>query len=103
MGFGVPTLLQVHPFWHLGIVYGILILSASTVSHPLSSPKESMQYLIQHGARILVLGDRGAGKSSLINAAFGRMRAKTGVGLSVTQNITLCHGKNWRGLPVFVW
>jgi len=48
-----------------------------------------MQYLIQHGARILVLGDRGAGKSSLINAAFGRMRAKTGVGLSVTQNITL--------------
>lgn len=52
-----------------------------------------MQYLIQHGARILVLGDRGAGKSSLINAAFGRMRAKTGVGLSVTQNITLCHGK----------
>ncbi len=71
----------------------ISMLSVPTLSDPRSSPKESMQYLVQHGARILVLGDRGAGKSSLINAAFGRMRAKTGVGLSVTQNITLCHGK----------
>eukprot|EP00435_Cladocopium_sp_Y103_P045077 s917_g12.t2 len=51
--------------------------------------RDSMQHLVAHGARILVLGDRGSGKSSLINAAFGQKVAETGVGLSVTQDITL--------------
>ena len=53
-----------------------------------------MQHLVTHGARILVLGDRGVGKSSLINAAFGQKVAETGVGLSVTQDITLCPGRD---------
>lgn len=59
-----------------------------------SISKDSMQHLVTHGARILVLGDRGVGKSSLINAAFGQKVAETGVGLSVTQDITLCPGRD---------
>ncbi|CAJ1359872.1 unnamed protein product, partial [Effrenium voratum] len=50
---------------------------------------ETAQQLAERGARIVVLGDRGTGKSSLCNAAFGRQLAQTGVGRSVTQLITL--------------
>ena len=50
---------------------------------------EANQRLADHGARIVVLGDRGSGKSSLINAAFGRQLAETGVGRSVTKEIKL--------------
>lgn len=45
--------------------------------------------LIDAGARIVILGDRGAGKSSICNAAFGQVVAHAGTGLSVTQGITL--------------
>lgn len=40
------------------------------------------------GTRILVLGAAGVGKSSLVNACFRGNLARTGVGLSVTSNIT---------------
>ncbi|CAJ1375424.1 unnamed protein product [Effrenium voratum] len=50
---------------------------------------ETAQQLAERGARIVLLGDRGTGKSSLCNAAFGRQLAQTGAGRSVTQQITL--------------
>ena len=52
-----------------------------------SISKDSMQHLVTHG-------DRGVGKSSLIKCSFGQKVAETGVGLSVTQDITLCPGRD---------
>ena len=51
--------------------------------------QDTTAQLLHHGARILILGDRGAGKSSLCNAAFGNAVASAGAGLPVTEKITL--------------
>ena len=51
--------------------------------------QDTTSRLVEHGARILVLGDRGAGKSSLINAAFGQEVASAGAGRAVTEKIQL--------------
>jgi len=45
--------------------------------------------LVDAGARIVILGDRGAGKSSICNAAFGNVVAAAGAGRPVTTGITL--------------
>lgn len=50
---------------------------------------EASNSLIEFGARIVVLGDAGVGKSSVVNASFGQPMAATGAGLAVTQCITL--------------
>lgn len=48
-----------------------------------------MQNMVRNfGARIVILGAAGAGKSSCVNAAFHRAVASTGVGISVTQGVT---------------
>jgi len=45
--------------------------------------------LVEAGARIVILGDRGAGKSSICNSAFGKVVAAARPGKSVTPDITL--------------
>eukprot|EP00928_Gymnodinium_smaydae_P081685 TRINITY_DN65162_c0_g1_i1.p1 TRINITY_DN65162_c0_g1~~TRINITY_DN65162_c0_g1_i1.p1 ORF type:complete len:644 (-),score=111.88 TRINITY_DN65162_c0_g1_i1:333-2264(-) len=47
------------------------------------------QNLVSRGARIVILGDRGSGKSSCVNAAFGEVFAAAGAGRSVTQSISM--------------
>lgn len=40
---------------------------------------------------LIVLGDSGAGKTTLINAVFGVQLGETGIGNAVTQEVRLCH------------
>lgn len=51
--------------------------------------QQATNSLVAAGARILVLGDRGSGKSSVVNAAFGKALARAGPGRPVTECITL--------------
>eukprot|EP00931_Biecheleriopsis_adriatica_P077773 TRINITY_DN5126_c0_g1_i8.p1 TRINITY_DN5126_c0_g1~~TRINITY_DN5126_c0_g1_i8.p1 ORF type:complete len:798 (-),score=129.70 TRINITY_DN5126_c0_g1_i8:124-2517(-) len=55
------------------------------VKESVSAMQASMR---EKGARIVVMGAAGAGKSSCINAIFGDRLAATGAGMSVTRDIT---------------
>ncbi|CAK0904241.1 unnamed protein product [Prorocentrum cordatum] len=51
--------------------------------------KQASECLVESGARIVILGDRGSGKSSCVNAAFGIPVAAAGAGRSITDGISL--------------
>ncbi len=51
-------------------------------------------------ANILVAGITGAGKSTLVNAVFGRDMAETGQGKAITDHMTEYHSE---GAPICIW